>query len=65
MQLLPDCKYKSTEASILIGNEEFTWCGCTSDSPGYTEVYTWHAIETDDSPRQFEKGQVWEVHEVY
>ena len=64
MQLLPDCKYKSTEARFLVGREEFTWSGSTSDSPGYTEVYTWHAVQGDASPKVFEKGQVWEVNQV-
>lgn len=65
LQLFPDCKYQSTEVSILIGNEEFTWSGSTPDSPGYTQVYTWHAIQGDESPKQFEKGQVWEVSQVH
>ena len=64
LQLLPDCKYKSTEVRFLIGSEEFTWSGCTSDSPGYTEVYTWHAIQGDETPKVFETSQVWEVHQV-
>lgn len=64
LQLLPDCKYKSTEAMFSVGREEFTWSGSTSDSPGYTEVYTWHAIQGDESPKAFEKGQVWEINQV-
>ena len=64
LQLFPDCKYKSTEVKFLIGSEEFTWSGSTSDSPGYTQVYTWHAIQGDESPKLFETNQVWDVHQV-
>ena len=64
-QLSADCKYKSTDAVLLVGSEEFTWSGSTPDSPGYTAIYTWHAIQRDESPAQFEKGQVWEIHQVY
>lgn len=40
------------------------WSGSTPDSPGYTEVYTWHAVQTNNSPKHLEKDQVWDVCEV-
>ena len=64
-QLLPDCKYKTTEVGVSIGSEKFTWSGCTPVTPGYTEVYSWHAIQCEDSPKEFEMGQVWEICQVY
>ena len=64
MQLFPDCKYKLTESEFSIGEERFTWSGLTPVTPGYTEVYSWHAIQGSESFVQFTKGQIWEVKKV-
>lgn len=50
----------------MVGEEKFNWSGSTLESPGYTSIYTWHALQDDESPGavQFEKGQIWEVEQV-
>ena len=65
-QLLPECKYKKTTVDLTVGEEKFKWSGSTLVSAGYTSVYTWHALEDDESAGtvRFEKGQVWEVEQV-
>ena len=64
LQLSPDCKYKATQVDFVLGREQFSWSGLTPVSPGYTEVYSWHAIESAESAARFEKGQSWDVHQV-
>lgn len=66
LQLLPECKYKKTTVDFVIGDETFKWSGSTLVSAGYTSVYTWHALEEEESAGsvQFEKGQAWEVEQV-
>lgn len=59
--LYPDCKYKLTEAEFSIGSERFQWSGSTPVDPGYTSVYSWHAVQGLEVPVAFEKGQEWEV----
>ena len=66
LQLLPECKYKLTVVDLLVGEEAFDWSGSTLVDPGYTSVYTWQAVVTDDAPSvTWEKGQVWGVEQVH
>ena len=54
-----------TVVDFVIGEERFEWSGSTLVSPGYTAVYTWQALQSDDTPTvSFEKGQVWSVEQV-
>ncbi|XP_064393121.1 DNA topoisomerase 3-beta-1-like [Halichondria panicea] len=59
--LSPDCKYKQTQVDFALGREAFSWSGLTPVSPGYTAIYSWHAIESSESTVKFEKGQCLEV----
>ena len=61
---MPECKYKLVEMDFDLGGEEFHWSGSTPVSPGYTAVYTWHAVAGTEAPVQFEKDQVWNVEQV-
>ncbi len=63
-QLSPDCKYKQTQVDFALGREAFSWSGLTPVSPGYTAIYSWHAIESSESTVKFEKGQRLEVAQV-
>ena len=64
LQLSPDCKFKATQVDFVLGREQFGWSGLTPVSPGYTEVYSWHAVESAESAARFEKGQSWDVDQV-
>ena len=60
----PNCKYDQTVATVQCGTETFSFTGKKLVDAGYTEVFHWQAIPTEESVPAVVKGEKLKVKEV-
>ena len=60
----PNCKYDQTVANVQCGTETFSFTGKKLVDAGYTEVFHWQAIPTEESVPAVVKGEKLKVKEV-
>ena len=60
----PNCKYDQTVAVVECGGEGFSFTGKKLVDPGYTEVFPWQAIPSEESVPAVSQGERLAVKDV-